>query len=417
MARTLRLLLSISALFALSATISQGQDYRGRIQGTITDPSQAVVPGATVTLANVNTGVTSLRKSNDAGHYLFDLVEPGAYNLNVESVGFSKFLQKEIVMPTRGDLTVDVTLKAGTVQETITVSSEATQVQFNTAKLETTVDSVLTGKMPQYNRSPFLLAQMDPSVIPNVSNGDWNPYNSWGPVRQSVGGGGSSQSDLQVDGSPTGVGVKNSYQPISDSVEEVNVQQNTVDAEYGHSSGSAITMTTKSGTNQWHGLAYYQGQYPWANALEDRVNRTLNLDRKHIYGGTLGNAIVKNKLFNFFAIEEWKYTQPGSFVETVPTDLERKGDYSQSLNGSGGLRTIYDPWSTTTDGAGNVARTPFAGNIIPGSRIDPIAAKYSSLLWEPTSPRVSARFTRITTPSTCRWTIRTRITRTVWITM
>ena len=385
MARTLRLLLSVSALLGLLATVSQGQDYRGRIQGTITDPSQAVVPGATVTLANVNTGVTAVRKSNDSGHYLFDLVEPGIYNVNVEAVGFSKFLRKEISLPTRGDLTVDAALKAGTVQETVTVSAEATQVQFNTAKLETTVDSVLTGRMPQYNRSPFLLAQMDPSVIPNVGNGDWNPYNSWGPVRQSVGGGGSSQSDLQVDGSPTGVGVKNSYQPISDSVEEVNVQQNTVDAEYGHSSGSAITMTTKSGTNQWHGLAYYQGQYPWANALEDRVNRTLNLDRKHIYGGTLGNAIVKNKLFNFFAIEQWKYTQPGSFVETVPTDLERKGDYSQSLNGSGGLRAIYDPWSTTTDAAGNVTRTPFAGNVIPGSRIDPIAAKYSSLLWEPSS--------------------------------
>ena len=107
MARTLRLLLSVSALLGLLATVSQGQDYRGRIQGTITDPSQAVVPGATVTLANVNTGVTAVRKSNDSGHYLFDLVEPGIYNVNVEAVGFSKFLRKEISLPTRGDLTVD----------------------------------------------------------------------------------------------------------------------------------------------------------------------------------------------------------------------------------------------------------------------------------------------------------------------
>jgi hypothetical protein len=97
---------------------------------------------------------------------------------------------------------------------------------------------------------------------------------------------------------------------------------------------------------------------------------------------------LKNKLFNFAAFEGWKYTQPGSFIETVPTDLERKGDYSQSLNGAGGLRTIYDPWSTVTDSQGNVTRQAFPGNIIPANRIDPIAAKYTSLLWEPTSPGI-----------------------------
>jgi hypothetical protein len=112
-------------------------------------------------------------------------------------------------------------------------------------------------------------------------------------VQQSVGGGAQSTSDLQLDGSPTGIGVKNSYQPIPDTVEEVNVQQNAIDAEYGHSSGSAITITPKAGTNEWLGLAYYQGQYPWANALEDRVNRTINLDRKHIFGGTFGNRFSR----------------------------------------------------------------------------------------------------------------------------
>ncbi|MGH9663780.1 MAG: carboxypeptidase-like regulatory domain-containing protein, partial [Bryobacteraceae bacterium] len=214
------------------------------------------------------------------------------------------------------------------------------------------------------------------------------PYNSWGPTSQSVGGGADHTNDLQVDGSPTGVGVKNSYQPIMDSVEEVNVQQNSVDAEYGHSSGSAITMTTKSGTNEFHGLAYYQGQYPWANAQENRLFQTINLDRKNIYGGTFGNPILKNKLFNFAAFEGWKYTQPGSFVETVPTTPERAGDYSQSLNGSGGLRTIYDPSSQVANGANGVTRTPFPGNVIPASRIDPIAAKYTSQLWPANAPGI-----------------------------
>ena len=374
------------ALMAIAAAgVAGAQEYRGRIQGTISDPSQSVIAGATVTLSNINTGINAVRTTNERGHYLFDLVEPGNYRLTVEATGFSKFVQENISLATRGDVTIDASLRPGNIQETVTVTAEANEVQFNTSNLETTVNPVLTNRMPQYNRSPFLLAQLDPSVVPSTGNGDWNPFNSWGPVSQSIGGGASSSSDLQMDGSPTGIGVKNSYQPIMDSVDEVSVQQNSIDAEYGHSSGSAITMTTKSGTNDWHGLVYYQGQYPWANALEDRVNRTINLDRKHIFGGTLGNPIIKNKLFNFAAFEAWQYTQPGSFIETLPTAAERQGDYSQSLNANGGLRAIYDPTTTLTDAAGNVSRTPFPGNVIPGSRIDPIAAKFTSMLWQPTS--------------------------------
>ena len=382
MARRTTLCFWFGALLALLTGVAQAQDYRGRIQGTVTDPSQAVVPNATVTLVNIKTGTSVVRKLNETGHYLFDLVEPGNYRLTVEATGFSKSVRENVDVQTRDDLTVDAQLKPGTLQETITVEGEAVGVQFNSSKLETTVDEVLTNRMPQYNRSPFLLAQLDPSVVPSTGNGDWNPYNSWGPVSQSIGGGSSSGMDLQVDGAPTGVGVKNSYQPVADSVQEVNVQQNAVDAEYGHGQGSAITMVTKSGTNEWHGLAYYQGQFPWANALENRIYRTLNLDRKQILGGTLGNPILKNKLFSFFSIEGWKFTQPGSFVESVPTDLERAGNYSQSLNGTGGQRTIYDPWSTATDANGNVTRTPFAGNTIGASRIDPVAAQYTSSLWK-----------------------------------
>ncbi len=380
-------LFSLGALLLL-AQICFGQDYRGRLQGTITDESSGVVAGATVTLTNTGTGVVAVQHSNDNGHYLFDLVEPGNYRLNVTANGFNKFEAKDIVLQTRGDITVDAPLKTGSVQETVTVSAEVAAVQFNTSKLETTVDSVLTGRMPQVYRSPFLLAQLDPSVVPRVGNGDWNPFNSWGPGSQSIGGGADYSNDLQVDGSPTGIGVKNSFQPTPDSVDEVNVQQSSVDAEFGHSAGSAITMITKSGTNQFHGLAFYQGQYPWANAIEDRVNRTLNLDRKNIYGGTFGNPILKNKLFNFASYEGWQYSQPTTLLETLPTALERQGNFSQSLNNVGTLRTIYDPYTTVTDAQGNVSRMPFPGNIIPASRIDPIAAKYTSLLWQPNAPGI-----------------------------
>jgi Carboxypeptidase regulatory-like domain/TonB dependent receptor len=362
------------------------QDYRARVQGTVTDQTQAAVAGATMTLTNTATGVERTQQSDPTGHYLFDLVEPGTYALAAEAPGFSKSIQENVSLQTRADLTVDFALKPGNLQQTITVTGEPVAVQFNTAKLETTVDTVLTERMPQVYRSPFLLAQLDPSVVPSKTNGDWNPFNSWGPGSQSIGGGADYSNDLQLDGTPTGIGVKNSFQPSQDSVEEVNVQQNSIDAEFGHSAGSAITMITKSGTNDWHGLAFYQGQFPWANALEDRINPAINLDRKNIIGGTFGNPILKNKLFNFASYEQWLYTQPTTLTETLPTALERQGNFSQSLNEAGGLRTIYDPYTTVTDSAGNVTRFPYPNNIIPTSQIDPIAAKYTAGLWNPNRP-------------------------------
>ncbi|HZT28631.1 MAG TPA: carboxypeptidase regulatory-like domain-containing protein [Bryobacteraceae bacterium] len=382
--RALGLLLVLAVVCAVS---SFAQEFRGRIQGTITDTSQAAIVGATVTLLNVNTGVSTTRQSNETGHYIFDLVDPGTYTISVEFAGFSKFVQENVLMMQRGDMTVNATLKAGDVRETVTVAAEASTVQFNTAKLETTVDSHLTNNMPQIFRTPFFLAQLDPSVEKNDYASENMPYHSWGPNQQRVGGGQNYTNDLQVDGAPVGIGYKTSYVPSPDMVQEVNVQQNAIDAEYGHSSGSAISLTLKSGTNDWHGTAFYQGQYPWANALENRVIRSINLGRNHMYGGTVGHPILKNKLFNFVAYEGWNQTDPQSLIETLPTDLERQGNFSQSLNGSGGLRTIYDPWSTQTSADGKtINRTPFPGNIIPGSRIDPIASGYVGHLWKPNAP-------------------------------
>src|SRR4029079_14432229 len=174
-----------------------------------------------------------------------------------------------------------------------------------------------------------------------------------------------------------------------DMVQEVNVQQNAVDAEYGHSAGSAINLTLKSGTNQWHGTAFYQGQYPWANAVGNRVYQTVNLGRNHMYGGTVGHPIIRNKLFNFVAYEGWKQTDPSILLQTLPTDLERMGDFSQSLNTSGGLRTIYDPWSTVTSADGKtISRTPFPNNVIPSGRLDPVAVGYAQNLWKPNGPGI-----------------------------
>src|SRR5437870_6285098 len=127
-------------LLVVLTAVASAQEYRGRVQGTVLDTTKAAIPGATVSLLNVNTGVSNTRQTDERGHYLFDLVLPGTYTITVESQGFNKFVEEKVALQSRADVTVDVTLRAGDVVETVTVSGQANTVQFNTSKLETTVD-------------------------------------------------------------------------------------------------------------------------------------------------------------------------------------------------------------------------------------------------------------------------------------
>ncbi len=157
-------------LLIFLAVLLNAQEYRGRIQGIVRDTSDAVIAGATVTLLNVNTGISAERKTNETGHYIFDLVEPGSYSVTVETPGFAKFVQANVPLAARGDVTVDAVMKAGDVRETVTVAAEASQVQFTTSKLETTVEAKLSEELPQIYRSPFVLATLDPSVLKDDTN-------------------------------------------------------------------------------------------------------------------------------------------------------------------------------------------------------------------------------------------------------
>jgi len=134
--------------------------------------------------------------------------------------------------------------------------------------------------------------------------------------------------------------------------------------------------------------AYYYGRYPWAAAVSDRQFRTINLDRQQMYGGTVGHPILKNRLFNFVSYEGWKWAQAAApYTATLPTDLERQGNFSQSINAARALNVIYDPATTQTSADGStVTRTPFAGNVIPSSRQDPVSVKFMGALWKPNGP-------------------------------
>lgn len=369
----------------LLATLAWAQDYRGRIEGLVTDPSQAVIAGASVTLLNVNTGVRSTKQTSATGLYLFDLLDPGTYSLTIEAPGFNKFQQTNIVIQTRGDVTVNAALNPGTVQESVTVNETPPDVQFNSSNKDLTIDSKMATEIPRFDRNPFKLTLIEPSAV--NTRGEMQPYHSWSANSVDLGGGTNLKNDLLVDGMPVGMGQKNSTPPNTDAVQEVIVSTNSVDAESGHSAGGVITMTTKAGTNEFHGTAFYLGRYPWLNAEADRTRNSLNSQRQHMFGGTFGNPIKKNKLFNFASLEYWKVGYPNSYVRTVPTAAEAQGDFSHTLNIDGTIRTIYDPYSTKFDPAtGTVTRTPFPNNIIPSNRIDPLSAQLAKQFWAPNNP-------------------------------
>ena len=183
----------------------------------------------------------------------------------------------------------------------------------------------------------------------STSWGEDNPYDTWASNNLRIGGSGQFTNDLQVDGSPAGISVKTGYVPSPDMVQEVNVVQNAVDAEYGHSSGSAISVVMKSGTNEFHGSALLPGAARQVEcAGKPRLPDREPDAQQHVRRAHSAGAIIKNKLFNFVGYEGWEKTEPATLYNTVPTDLERAGDFSQTLTDDGALRPIYDPWSTQT---------------------------------------------------------------------
>jgi len=378
-------LLVILTLLASSLGVSFAQEYRATVQGLVTDSSQAVIPGASVTMLNVNTGISVTKTSNNLGNYRFDFVEPGTYAVASQAAGFAKSIQENVLVEALGNITLNFTLNPGRQNQSVTVSatSGAVALQFNSTSKELTVTHTELSELPIQMRSPFSAVLLDPAVL-NVSGEPMMPYFMWNATEMDFGGQTSRENDVLIDGSSATIGPKGSYTPIMDDVQELVVTQMAVDSEQGHSAGGVTNMVTRAGTNALHGAASYYGVNPSLNAVTNVFTRTPSVSRSNIWGAAAGGPIKKNRLFTFGAYEGRLLSQPNTTVMTLPTAAERNGDYSQSLNVNGDLRTIYNPFSTVFDPAtGTETRTPFPGNIIPSNMIDPTAAKIMSYIWKP----------------------------------
>src|ERR1700730_3280675 len=211
----------IAALLAVGTAPAQ-QD-RGRVQGTVTDASQAAAPEATVTLRNVNTGIESVRQTDAAGHYLFDFVQPGTYSVAVQASGFQRFVQENVTVLTGGDVTVNAALTIGSVSETVSVTAEVSSVQFNTSTMTTTVQGVMLDNLPVLARNPFTLALLNPAVV----NQYWdvahpNPFYMWSNGGLDIGGPTGGKNEQLLDGTPLNISARGSYNLPMDAVQELN---------------------------------------------------------------------------------------------------------------------------------------------------------------------------------------------------
>ncbi len=190
------LAVAASALFFLTA-----QDFRAKVQGTVTDSSNAVTPGAKVTLLNNGTGISAVRDAGANGAFLFDSVEPGTYTVTADLPGFSRQVRQNVLVQTRADVTVDFSLTPGGTVETVTITSSAVALQFNTSTRELTIDRKMLMDLPVKARNPFTLALLDPAVVSRYTS-EKNPFFMWSSSQMDVGGNTSTKNDLLLDGAP-----------------------------------------------------------------------------------------------------------------------------------------------------------------------------------------------------------------------
>jgi len=378
--KVLRPVLVALLLAGSSAFLANAQVNSSSVAGSVLDSSGAAIPGAKVSLTNEETGVRLTNPTTSAGSFLFIPLQRGIYRINVEAQGFKAFERGGINVAVADKLGIDVRLEVGNVSEKIEVTAETPLLTTTNASLGQVIDNRKILELPLPGRDPARLVQLAPGVGGRDSN--------LGDLR--LGGGRTRLVEFYVDGSPTSsvADARSTALPAIDAIEEFKVETNNLSAEYGRLSGGAINIQTRAGTNQFHGSLYEFGMSDVFNATDWDSNRRGAAKAayvRHLFGGTIGGPVTipglyngRNKTFFFFNSDGERQNQEGSLrLATMPTTLERAGDFSQTLNTAGAPVTIYDP---NTYNAATNSRSPFAGNKLPDNRMDPVA-KYMLSLW------------------------------------
>lgn len=356
------------------------QTFTGNISGHVTDPAGLAVPGADVVATETATNETFKTVTNDVGDYSIAFLKPGVYRVTFQAKGFKGVVQNNLELQLNQSFRLDQAMQVGSVTDSVEVVASASQVNFESPEIAQVIGAEQLENIPEVvnpgrGRSPFLLAKLLHGVVSTSStNSNINNF--------SFGGGRPDTNEILIDGLPTTNPSDNTYTftPSPDSVDEFKVITTAFSAEFGHTGGGVLLATTKHGTNELHGTVY---DHFGNRILNARSFFQAENNQRYILndpGFNLGGPVVfphydgRNKTFFFVDYNETLSTMPSDSLQLTPTAAERAGNFSQTQT-SGGNVEIYDPLTTTIGPNGSIIRQPFAGNVIPASRIDPVAAK------------------------------------------
>ncbi|HXE08436.1 MAG TPA: carboxypeptidase-like regulatory domain-containing protein [Acidobacteriaceae bacterium] len=374
--------LALLLLLSLSVPVL-AQQTRSTLTGRVTDTTGAIVPGAQINITNMDTGAKTSVKSNSAGDYTVPFLTPGRYSVSVQQSGFKAFVHDNLILQTEQTLTENVTLAVGEIAQTVTVNGETPLIDVATASTGQSLTAEEVEDLPSNGRSPLGFARDEYGVVSKGkhSQSQTRPFDNSAADDFSLGGGNSSSNELLMNGVPNMQDSSRlaAYSPQLDSVDAVRVDEFSSDASTGDTSGGTVNITTKHGTNQFHGSAseYYSGSRPLtAKPYFTPAGTSISSNHYNQFGGTIGGPILHNKLFFFYAFEGYIGSTPHTDIVTVPTQAERNGDFSALLALSANNQ-LYNPYSGVPSG-NNVTRSAIPGNVFSnaGLTISPLAQAY-----------------------------------------
>lgn len=353
--------LATLACLQVMLLVPAGAQIQSRLTGTVTDSTGGFVAGASVLATNAATGVKYTATTNETGIYVFPVLPVGSYDLLCEHSGFTTVHRSGIVLETGFTRTVDIMLAPGTVTESVDVRAETPLVEAESSTVGQLIERSAVMDMPLQSRRSGSLVRL----MGNVAFSQESGYEQI-PVFSMAGGRGRNQVWLLDGGIVQNIKHENatlSMNPPAEALQEFKIEANNFSAEAGRAGGGVIMMTTRSGTNAFHGALYefFRNDKLDARTFFARSRAPL---RYNIFGGSLGGPIVKNQTFFFFNYEGARRRDGSTVTYTVPHAPELTGDFSRRTDVA-----ILDP----TTGA------PFSGNIIPGSRIDPVGQSFARL--------------------------------------
>jgi hypothetical protein len=399
-----------AVLLALSfgATPGFGQlsATQARLVGTVTDPSGAVVPGVDVTAVHKATSVVSRTATNERGDYLLDGLRPGVYDVGAEISGFKKQVFAAVNLQTGQYGRVDFVLETGAIAETVTVTGRSPVLDTEKAEMGSVVEERMIRDLPLRGRDLVKLAYLttggtQETVEIGGSTGVNLTGNAYGAGAAFNGlSGTSNQITLDGANNVSAISTRMAVSPTPETVQEFKLVTNNYSAEHGKVGGAVISMATKSGTNQFHGDAWFYLRDESMDANRFFNNRTgagkLPVDYR-ILGGAFGGPISRNRTFFYGTYEHFADDLSITAFATVPSLARRAGDFSAPglAGGPVAWTQLYDPY-TVADGR----RAAFAGNVIPASRINPFAARLMQLLPIPAPNVAGANVNNYSYPST-----------------